>query len=246
MKTCSTCARNFPDEYNFCLDDGEPLSGPIPGEATEVFKDLYPKNRRPAEQTVSQPESGPAPTVASSIPTIASRKPRVYSVDNTPEPTVSRSVLLTVISVLMISAAGGIYFGGIRPSDNNVSVANSASKAISASNTAPSLADAELSALGQVKFETTPAQVSTDYYDHVIVTSWKVKEGDVFNPCGSSILANIIGFRSPSADSGSATTLNWIDSAIIKKLRTNVNNIFNRSQPIVDIGTIALSGLLQS
>lgn len=114
MKTCPECRRNYPDEYSYCLDDGSPLSDPVGGEPTAIFKGPYSKTSGVTEQMPPQTAADAAPTEAFFLPTTENDGPKTYSID---QPSRSSRTLLWVAAAVLLTSftAGVIYMLALRP-----------------------------------------------------------------------------------------------------------------------------------
>jgi hypothetical protein len=222
MKTCPECSRNYPDEYAFCLDDGASLAEPLAGAKTELIKGPYVPASGGATEQLPVMYVEPAPTEASSLPTMTAARLRMGNAAS--ETQRRRTVPLWVFTVVALLAGGGgvtvisvLLPWGIMERDpvlasntietNKAStaspepqIASPAGDAVPASTTAPEnkLAPADATTqsivtVGRTEAETIEVPVIAQY-KRGSISKWTVKEGDVYDPCRWPALAAYTNF----------------------------------------------------
>ena len=217
MRTCPHCKKNYPDDYGFCLDDGATLSKPIEGEKTELIKGPYLhggttehiRANPVSDETValSAQRHEPAATVASPPQTLKAYAPHAASkADDRPQRRTPTALWVAIAVLSTIVVAGVIYIFGLRPQNGNGDkpIANaepSATPLVVASATpspdAPQIAFPQdktpqpITATGKTEAETLEFPIDSRH-NNSYISSWLVKEGDLYDPCNSTVLANEI------------------------------------------------------
>ncbi|HYJ90986.1 MAG TPA: ABC transporter permease, partial [Pyrinomonadaceae bacterium] len=110
MKTCPECSRNYPDEYDFCLEDGASLSAPLEGEQTEL---IYKSGLEESAETLSVQEDELPATVESPLPTIETVPLRSHAAAKELSPGLgqSKKILREILAPLMAVIAAFVVGG---------------------------------------------------------------------------------------------------------------------------------------
>ena len=254
MKTCPTCRRNYPDEYAFCLDDGATLSAPIDGEKTELVKGPY---AGPSGETEQMPAryNEPASTVASPLPTLEAKAPRIDLSSGEPAGR-NRTLWIASATVVLILAIGGGYMvaingwsqrgGSPKP---NVDPAPEATMTPSLSPTPdiPPTPDnvslQSLVATGRVEAETIEEPITAQYKSGY-VNNWHVKKGDLYQPCTHRSIAaftnitDVDQINASPVEHEMSGDMSYLDAAIILSLDVKENERFYINQRLALLGKV--------